>query len=185
MDHGAAFELWCNNAEQGVDSNLTVQCLLSWKGSAVSKIWIYPQSGLIQCDETRLFRCYGPIYPFRLISNIAPTSLSNILTATTHASLSRGEDDEYLIFLTRNGSSLMKNAEQPFGLWAELIPVAYNMVKKLQTICRDISSNRKKSLAWASASHSRLGNQTSHNLQKLASNTDLMQIIIGHIVSRN
>ena len=161
------------------------------RGVKASKVTIYPDSGLISIDDQRLFMCRAPLYPIRLISrhdvgaNTEKELWNEVLSNATHVALSH-EEDEQQIFFTMFGDSFENSQAQPFGLWAILRPISYQrrIFRPLRVIVAMSKRQKEKALAWACASHPRLGNQISiKSLRTVAENKDLMRMIILAVVA--
>jgi hypothetical protein len=96
------------------------------------------------------------------------------------------EEDEQQIFFTMFGDSFISNEAQPFGLWATLKPIPYQgrILRPLRAIVVMKKRQKEKALAWASASHHRLGNQIrTKSMRTVAENPDLMRMIILAVVT--
>ena len=98
--------------------------------------------------------------------------------------LSKGEDNELMMFFTMFGDSFESNQNQPFGLWAQLHPIQISILRPLRAIVARKKQQKAKLLAWAAAGHQRLGNQIEVNpLRTVAENTDLMRMIMFAVLA--
>ena len=139
---------------------------------SASEVYLYPQSRLALIDKCMLFSC-------RIIYAIYPTlsRRARVLAATTHVGLRRDETGDLEIFLTNATSfvSFSYNSAQPFGIWADLIPVETRLVVSLQKLGRKlILRQQQKNLAWLMITRS----ADASWLRELASHTDLMRMIL-------
>ena len=169
-----ANEIWCWSVPKttGLFKEVEPICLGELN---VSGVFICPRSKLVIIDKCMLFSC-------RIIYEMYPTLLrsDDVLAATTHVGLKRDEDGDLEIFLTttpRHEFSFENNETQPFGIWADLIPVKMQSVLSFQKIGRKfILQQRLSDLAWAMVSHERLGSEANIWLRELSNNTDLMHM---------
>ena len=147
---------------------------VDWNGFSAFEVSIYPQSRLVLINRSMLFRCARPAFP-----SFEKKAWCDLIGATTHVGLRRTH--EYWIFLTKSTSdsfSFTHTDDQPFGIWTELLPVRIPL--ELQRFGRSLYDQKwSKILAWATASHHRLGSKTRKWFRELLSNTDLMQLIVG------
>ena len=147
------------------------------------KVTIYPMSGLITIDNQQLFACRAPLYPIRIIADVGAKTEKQlwheVLSSATNVGLSKGEDNELMMFFTMFGDSFESNQNQPFGLWAQLHPIRSRVIRPLYAVVARKKQKREKFAAWAAAGHRRLGNQIEvEPLRAVAENTDLMRMIM-------
>ena len=94
------------------------------------------------------------------------------------------DENQQQIFFTMCGNSFEHNEAQPFGLWATLLPIQRNILRPLHAFVVMKTQQKEKALAWAAASHQRLGNQIGiKSLRTVAENTDLMRLIILAVIT--
>jgi hypothetical protein len=147
------------------------------------KVTIYPVSGLISLDNQQLFACRRPLYPLGIIADVGAKTEKQlwheVLSSATNVGLSKGEDNELMMFFTMFGDSFESNQNQPFGLWAQLHPIRSRVIRPLYAVVARKKQKREKFAAWAAAGHRRLGNQIEvEPLRAVAENTDLMRMIM-------
>ena len=130
---------------------------------ASEKVTIYPRSGLISVNNRQLFACRTPLYPLRFIADIGTKTEKQlwheVISNATNVGLSKEEDNTPIIFFTMFGDSFENNENQPFGMWSTLQPIPYRIIRPLRAIVAWKKQHQAKALAWATAGHSRLGNQ--------------------------
>ena len=95
-----AVEMWSGPFAADEDA-LSVKEVINH--GSVNKLCMYPYSRLVACAPYELFSCKGPIYQ---ILGTSGEEWGTILGSTTHVSLSRGEENEWLIFLRRRQHSV-------------------------------------------------------------------------------
>ena len=154
-------------------SQLKPTCRAAW-GSAAKQACIYPESQLISVDRHKLFSCRECITAqfFSLEEN-----WQRVLSATTHVGLSR---DDALIFLTRRTDgarfTFSHANEQPFGIWAVLNPLPIQGLLQLQRRVR--AKYQARVLAFAQASHTRLGMRVDPWLKEVVDDTELLRAVV-------
>lgn len=168
-------EIWCRSVPKTTASlfkkEIAPVCLSELNASEVV---IFPRSKLVIIDKCMLFSC-------RIVYQMYPTLRrgDDVLAATTHVGLNRDEEGDLEIFLTtarQEAFSFETNETQPFGIWADLIPVKMKSVLSIQKIGRKyIFQRRLVYLAWAMVGHQR--SNANGWLRELSNNTDLMRII--------
>ena len=128
------------------------KCLRAWGDKPASFVRLYPESHLVSVDDGVLFACHKPLHPL-FISD----PFRKFLAAATHVGLTRGDNEEYLIFITRNSEikdfSFEPRGEQAFGMWAVMIPDRKRVsllryVIRLQRFARARLHARHKALAF-------------------------------------
>ena len=176
----SAHDSWCSPfrfapADDGQISKLTPTCRITW-GSVAKEVCIYPKSQLISIDKYKLFSCrecfMSQLFPME-------EDWHRLLSATTHVGLSRDEDDA-LIFLTRrtDGGSLTFSFanEQPFGIWAVLNPLPIQGLLHLQKRAR--AKYQARVLAFAQASHPRLGHDVDPWMKEVMHDSELVRAVV-------
>ena len=128
------------------------KCLRAWGDKPASFVRLYPESHLVSVDDGVLYACHKPMYPLFITD-----PFRRFLAATTHVGLTRGDNEEYLIFITRNAErgdfSFEPLCEQAFGIWALMIPEHKRVpllryVVRLQRFVRFRLDARRKALAF-------------------------------------